>query len=131
MSVDFKQIEIESKIIYTLNRDNAKSNTFHFVWYQDSQKFNLEIVSCNPQNLQIFLLLSQSGYSLLNCLELALERIVLEKSTEYSWTVTWIDEDNKEHISYFLGKNEYEVRNKFYYTGLNTSIINIKKMPIS
>jgi len=133
MSVNFKKIELESQIIATLNQDNGKSNTFHFIWYNDSESVNLEIVSCNPQNLQIFLLLSQSGSSFLNCLEMALEKIKDKNSTEYSWTVTWIDENDKEQVSYFRGKNEQEVRNKFYYTDsyVNLAIGNIQKMPIS
>jgi hypothetical protein len=124
---------MESKIISTLNRDNGSGNTFHFVWHEDTESVNLEIVSVNPHNRGIFLLLSQSGDSFLNCLELALENIEVQKSTEYSWTVNWIDENDQKRISYFRGKTEVEVRNKFYYADSHTNIaiVDIKKMPIS
>lgn len=132
MEINFKQIELENEIIKTLNKDNTNNNTFHFKFSEDTESVRLNIISCNPNTKQIFLLIENSGDSIIDCLDKALDDIKKEKAQEYSWVVKWIDDVNNENISYFIGKNETEVRNKFYYSDdRNISIFDIKKMPLS
>ena len=132
MEINFKQIDLENEIIKTLNKDNTNNNTFHFKFLEDTESVRLNIISCNSNTKHIFLLIENSGDSIIDCLDKALSDIKKEKAQEYSWIVKWIDDVNNEHISYFIGKNETEVRNKFYYSDDgNIAIVDIKKMPLS
>ena len=130
----FKEVEVESQIISILNKNNTRGNTFHFKWYVEPHHImGLDIISCNPITKHQFLLLRVEGEELMtiDCLNMALEKITQENNDEYSWVVKWIDEDNSEHVSYFRGKTEYDIREKFYYTQRNTAITEIVMMPLS
>jgi hypothetical protein len=125
------QIALENKIINKLNEDNLNQNTFHFIWSKNDDGITLDIVSCNSKNEQQFLLLKQEGTSFNNCLEKALVRIKKQFPLEYSWIVQWVDINNNEQLSYFIGADEDVVRNKFYFHNINSTIIKIEKQPIS
>jgi hypothetical protein len=137
-----KQIELESKIISLLNKDNTKKNTFHFFWKTDieivgrtpADIVDLEIFSCNPITNQIFLLTKTESNSKIDCLKSVIDS--LKDSDEYSWKVQWSDGDTEQvtrviSVSYFRGKTKQEVIEKFNYVKSDNKIINIEKMPIS
>jgi len=127
----FEKIKFECKIMSALNSNNGKGNTFHFIWDEDTESVQLEIVSCHPKTHQIFLLLLQTGDSYEECLKLALEKVTADNLPDYSWIITWIDSDNKKHISYFSGKNVSEIENKFYYGNIDARILSIERQPLS
>jgi hypothetical protein len=127
----FTSIQLESQIISMLNQNNTKGNTFHFVYDDQTINTKLEIVSCNPTTLTMFLLLEITDISHNACLEKAIEQLKDIENVDYSWKLKWIDGAWVEHISYFYAKTEQEVRNKFHYAYTDNCIIEIEKMPLS
>jgi hypothetical protein len=130
MSNKFKIIHLESDIVFELNRDNGRHNTFHFVWSQDEKKIRLDILSCNPRTKQVFLLMKKYGVSHTDCLEKSLLKIKNQNPDEYGWEVRWSDGENW-HISYFRGKSKKEVKEKLNYMGPGIKLLEIRKMPLS
>lgn len=131
-----KSVKIESEILEILMRKNFKTNTFHFIWNSFLGAGNqLDVVSCNVKTGQIFLLKrSKFHKTKLECLVEILNAIKFEGREDLNWTVFWNDIDGKEHLSYFTGKDENEVREKINYSGSDSKIkdiLEIKLMPIS
>lgn len=127
-----ERIRLESEIFGFLNRDNYRRNTFHFSWQEDTESVSCSVLSCNPITGQVFLLHSESGDSHQKALEKILESLRESSSEEYSWKVVWVDKLSKAHVSYFRGRNEEEVRSKFYYDDTdNNAILSVERMPLS
>lgn len=126
-----KPIELESKIIQVIRKDNSRGNTIHFHWDRtpfSPSNYILDVITHNVFNGQNFLLKRMEGESHIECLSKMLEYVESAFQDEYSWTVYWTDSQGEQHKSYFRGVDEDEVKQKFFYEEKTEAVINSIKM---
>ena len=123
--------ELESKIIQAFRQDNVRGNTIHFSWDRVSETpadYILKVITRNVTNGQLFLLKMVKADTHNQCLLNMLDYIENDMSKEDTWEVEWICKD-QEWTSHFVGKNEQEIKEKFYFDTTHfAAIISIKKL---
>lgn len=140
--MDIVKIKLESEIIEKVHADNGA--TVHFDWEEPRNLLKgankptvyvLNLVTFNPRHNQPFLCHSISGKTKLECLEAMHKYIVTHEDLGVqSWTIRWRRKGESEDIiSYFNGKNEREVLDKFYHGKDEDTIVlsELKLNPIS
>ena len=130
---DVKKIEWENKIISLINQDNSSSCTVHFE-YDDGPFQGVQVITYNPLREVKFLLTEGAGLDEVEALEHDYEKIQKLKEIENSYTVVWENKNKgKTETSYFLGKDIYDVLNKFYFKKVKHDyvIFEVKLNPIS
>ena len=111
-------ILLESKIIQIIRKDNVKGNTVHFLWDRQPETpadYILEVVTHNVDSGKNFLLKSVNASTHTECLKSMLQYLEEDSKQDQTWNVFWRDEKGTKHLSYFNGKDEEEVRQKFFY----------------
>lgn len=128
--MNHSKIELESKIIQAFRQDNVRGNTIHFEWDRLSETpadYILKVVTRNVTNGQLFLLKMVKADTHNQCLLNMLDYIENDMG-DNTWKVTWICKD-QEWISHFVGTDEQDVKEKFYFdTTHSAEIISIEKL---
>lgn len=123
------RFKLESEIIQAFRQDNIRGNTIHFEWDRipvTPSNYILYVITRNVTNGQLFLLKRIEADTHFNCLTNMLEYLHNDAITESIWEVKWIDADNLNWTSHFIGKDEFEVRDKFYFdTENNIELVSI------
>lgn len=133
--MDIIRIKLESDIIKKVHADNG--STVHFEWEEvgNDLGYKLNLYTFNPVHNQTFLCHSVQERTKLGCLEEMHHYMTThEDMGEQSWTVIWREKGSNEQItSYFRGKNERVVLDKFYHGKDEDTIVlsELKLNPIS
>jgi len=144
--MDIVRIKLESEIMNKVHADNGA--TVHFDWEElptrkvmgDSTsfvepKFKLNLVTFNPRHNQPFLCHSVRDVTKMSCLT-EMHKYIIEHEDlgVQSWTIRWRNKgEQNEIVSYFSGKNERDVLDKFYHGKDEDTIVlsELKLNPIS
>ena len=132
MGLNKATFKLQSEIIQAFRQDNVRGNTIHFFWDRipiTPSNYILYVITRNIYNGQIFLLKKIEADTHHNCLTNMLEYLRNDAITESIWEVKWIDDTDLNWTSHFIGKDEIEVRDKFYFDTENEiKIVNIKQL---
>lgn len=131
MEEKIKIIELESKIIKLISKDNFRGNTVHFEYSKIDPLYKLSVITHSPITGQNFLLHTTRGGSNISCLEKMVEYVSDKYRDEYSWSVSWVNKNGEPIVSYFRGVEEDEIRNKFEHMNVGAKIKSITRMPLS
>ena len=125
------KIKLESEIIQQFRANNEVGNTIHFDWDRMSETpadFILTVITKNFINGQLFLLKKVQAPTQHQCL-LDMLTYIQNDFIEDEWEVKWTCNDDTEQTSHFKGKDEEEIRSKFYFDEeYILSIISINKL---
>lgn len=150
--MDIINIKLESEIMKKVHADNGA--TVHFNWdvtttesgedesvsssphFEEYVEFyTLELITFNPLHEEPFLCHTVKGKSKHNCLKEMRDYIVSHEDLGIqSWTIEWMYKGKHgAFTSYFSGKDEEDVLNKFYHGKDKDTIIllELKLNPIS
>lgn len=128
-----QHIKYESQIMQWVSKDNVNNNTVHFEWYYESQGetmvWTLYVITHNVRTGQNFLLKHISGQDKVHCYTAMLSYVEHEFRSEHNYIVKWkVNGTPGINTSYFRGKDEKEVQDKFYYD-FKGEIVSIQQSP--
>ncbi len=115
-----EQIKLQHDISEILRSDNGVSAHFdyHVNLLLESEGVKLNLLTYNQKHNEYMLLHSTLGASSIECLNKMLSYIQTfkQQGRNYSFTVQWEKSGDKiKHTSYFWGRSEEEVRQKFLH----------------
>jgi hypothetical protein len=116
-----EKIKLESQIQKILWSDNEVTSHFDYRVHMNSKNNTIELnlLTYNSVHEEYMLLHRILGKSSIDCLEKMIDYLknVTPRQTYYSYTITWnkIGEKGEPHVSYFRGKTENDVKNKFLH----------------
>ena len=131
-----KRIRLESQIQKMLHRDNGVTSHFDYHIHINSKNtVELHLLTFNPIHDDYMLLHSALGKSSIDCLEKMIGYIQQKHlaEEEKSFTISWKKlNDGQTYQSYFRGKSEEEVLQKFLHEKNPEEFeFNIRQNPIT
>jgi hypothetical protein len=115
-----ERIRLESQLQRLLHQDNGVTAHFDYRIQMNSAKNTVELhlLTFNPVHDDYMLLHKTKGPSAIDCLQEMHDYIRQQKNLgkEKSFTISWSKSgEGEKHQSYFRGKNEEEVLQKFLH----------------
>jgi len=123
--------ELQQKIKDAISLDE---NHILFEFQERGDSVDLEIITINPTHKQSFLFHSVEGRDRIESLELMLDYVLENNTSDNTFTIQWsLKGDNKLHTSYFRAKNIMDAMDKFYYgrNMMSVTVFSVVLNPIS